>query len=124
VLTDVRDLGAVDALAQAAVGAFGLTPAGFCAQATVDAARNQHADTTQIVHQQALADLQAELFRVRVAVNQVRAEVSRALDAAVVSRDLDKTIASAASSLNDLDDVIARIHRRLGQHGPTAEGKP
>ncbi|MEV4628221.1 hypothetical protein AB0J90_18280 [Micromonospora sp. NPDC049523] len=95
----------------------GLTPTGFCAQAALDAARSVHMNATERAEQQALARLQAEMFRTRVTVNQMRSELGRILDAASDERrtptDLDAAIARAADSLAGLDAAISLIHGRF-----------
>jgi len=95
----------------------GLTPTGFCAQAALDAARGRHTDRAEQAGLQALARLQAELFRIRVAVNQMPAELGRGVDASNADGHtlaaLDIATAHAADSLADLDDVISRIHQRF-----------
>lgn len=60
-----------------AANQLGLTPTGFCAHAALDAARSLHTGTAERMEHEALSNLQAELFQVRVALNQLRAELAR-----------------------------------------------
>lgn len=62
----------------------------------------------------ALAWLQAELLCIRVALNQVRADLNQTATSA--SRDVaNNAAASAAASLADLDHVISQLHLQLAQ---------
>lgn len=99
----------------AAASRFGLTPTGFCAHAALAAAR----DTGERMEHEALANLQAELMRVRVTINQTRADLGRNVDNSG-SRShahavLDIAIAKIAESFASLDDLISRIDRRLSR---------
>jgi hypothetical protein len=101
----------------AAADRYGLTPTGFCSQATLDAARNLPTGTTaERMEHEALGNLQAGLFQARVTLNQLRAELEHTRnDTRATIDDLDKTITGAADALADLDNAISRIHRRLGR---------
>lgn len=102
-----------------AANQLGLTPTGFCAHAALDAARHLHTGTTERMEHEALINLQAELFQARVALNQLRAELSRTRHDERASPDgLDPTITRAASALADLDAVVSRVHRRLAPPSP------
>jgi hypothetical protein len=94
----------------------GLTPTGYCAQAAIDTARNLHTDTPERAHRQALADLQAELLHIRVALNQIGTELRHT--SSTPPDDLARTIASTNCSLTRLDAVITSIHHQLAQHRP------
>jgi uncharacterized protein (DUF1778 family) len=102
-----------------AANQLGLTPTGFCAHAALDAARHLHTGTTVRMEHQTLTNLQAELFQARVALNHLRAELSRTRHDERASPDgLDTIIARAASALADLDAVVSRVHRRLAHPSP------
>jgi uncharacterized protein (DUF1778 family) len=108
-VTDGEDAEIANAATQ-----LGLTPTGFCAHAALDAARNLHTGSTERMEYEALTNLQAELFQARVALNQLRAELSCTHHDKRASPDgLDKTLARAASALADLDAIVSRVHRRL-----------
>ena len=107
----------------AAADLAGLTPTGFCAQAALDAARDLHT-ATELVEHQALGDLQAELFQARVALNHLRAKLSRTQDPAATPDHLATTIDDAARSLTWLDDVVSLIHHQLAQHPSTTQADP
>jgi len=95
---------------------FGLTPTGFCAQASLDAARNLPTGPVERMEHEALGNLQAELFQTRVTINQLRTELNQTRNEGRGSTDdLDKLIARTAHAVADLDSTISRIHRRLGQ---------
>jgi septal ring factor EnvC (AmiA/AmiB activator) len=98
----------------------GLTPTGFCALAAIDAARGHQTYTpAEQAQLQALAHLQTELLRTRTTINQMRAELGRAIDAnADDPETLDSAIQDAATSLHRIDDVISHIHQRLAQRRP------
>ncbi len=102
----------------AAADLAGLTPTGFCAQTALDAARNLHTNTVERIEHQVLGSLQAELFHARVTVNQLRAELGRTIDHPNADGEsstvLNTAITEATGALSSLDDVISRIHRRLG----------
>jgi RNA processing factor Prp31 len=115
-----------DEYAEIATGAdqFGLTATGFCAQAALDAARNPHSGTVERMEHQALGNLQADLFRARVTLNQFRADLEHTHnDTRVTADDLDKVIVRATHALADLDNAISRIHRRLGPHGSAGSAR-
>lgn len=95
----------------------GQTPTGYCAQAALDTARNLHTDTPERAHRQALADLQAELLHIRVALNQTSTELSHT--SSTSPDDLARTTASTNRSLTRLDAVITSIHHQLAQPQPT-----
>jgi hypothetical protein len=97
----------------------GLTPTGYCAQAALDTARNLHTDTAERAHRQALADLQAELLHIRVALNQISTELSHT--SGTSPDDLARAIASTNRSLASLDAVITSIHHQLAQHRHPAQ---
>jgi hypothetical protein len=102
---------------RAAAQRVGLTPTGFCAHAALNAARgHQTYPAVEQAHLQELVNLQIELATTRVAINQIRA----ALDQAGTARtdqgchnELAQTIVHAASTLVSVDEVTARIGRRL-----------
>ncbi len=98
----------------AAADQAGLTPTGFCAQAALDAARGPNAEST---HMHTLASLQALLFELRVAVNQMRTELRDQHDPANVEPGAqatpDNVITYATMCLTRLDDVISSIHGHL-----------
>ncbi len=99
-----------------AANQFGFTPAGFCAQAALDAARNLHTGTAERMEHEALGNLQAELFQARVTLNQLRAELARHHDANDrTTADRDEIIARAARSIAGLDGIISRVHRQMSQ---------
>lgn len=89
----------------------GLTPTSYCAQAALDTARNLHTDTPERAHRQALADLQAELLHIRVALNRTSAVLSHT--SSTSPDDLAQTTASTNRSLTSLDAVITSIHHQL-----------
>ncbi|MDW5323260.1 plasmid mobilization protein [Plantactinospora sp. KLBMP9567] len=91
----------------------GLTPTGFCAQAALDTARNLHTTATEQIENESLATLQAELFRTRVALNQLRAELIHTRDNRASTKALDTTITNTGDALANLDSVVSRIHHRL-----------
>ncbi|MEU0486090.1 hypothetical protein ABZ260_43850, partial [Streptosporangium sp. NPDC006013] len=69
----------------------------------------------QMEHE-ALSNLQAELFQVRVALNQLRAEVARHHDTEDhTTADVNEVNANAAGSVAGLDGIISRIHCQLTQ---------
>ena len=95
---------------------YGLTPTGFCSQAALDTARNAHTGATEPMEHKSLGNLQGELFQTRLAVNQLRAELHRTRsDSPAATDDLDKLITRAGDLVADPDDIVSRIHRRLGQ---------
>jgi chemotaxis protein histidine kinase CheA len=95
---------------------FGLTPTGFCAQASLDAARNLPTGTVERMEYEALGNLQGELLQARVMLNQLRAELDHTRDDRRASPDdLDKVIARTAHAVADLDSITSRIHRRLAR---------
>jgi hypothetical protein len=93
-----------------------LTPTGFCAHAALAAAR----DSGERMEHEALANLQAELMRVRVTINQARADLGRNVDdsgsMSHTRAALDIEIAKSAASFASLDDLIFRIDRRLSRN--------
>lgn len=102
-----------------AASRFGLTPTGFCAHAALDAARRLLTGTTERMEHETLANLQAELFDVRVALNQLRAELDcTGRDERVSPGALDPAIARAAGALASLDAVVSRVHRQLARPSP------
>ncbi len=110
-LTDDEDAEVAHAAHQ-----LGLTPAGFCAHAALDAARKLHTGTTERMEHEALANLQAELFQLRVTLNQLRVEFARHHDTNDRAKvECEEIIARAACSMTGLDAVISRIHRRFRQ---------
>jgi hypothetical protein len=114
-VTDRENTEIVNAASQ-----LGLTPTGFCAHAALDAARHLQTGTTERIEREALANLQAELFQARVALNQLRTELGRTGRGERASPDgFDPTIARAANTLANLDAVVSRVHRRLT--GPNGE---
>src|SRR6266508_6065321 len=91
-----------------------LTPTGFCAQAALDTARtlNTLADKAE---NHALGSMQAELFHARVALNQLRTDLTLArADARTSPKDLDNAVARAVQAVANVDNVITHIHRQLG----------
>jgi hypothetical protein len=93
----------------------GVTQAGYCARAALDAARGTH-NPTEHAELQALAHLQVELFHTRVALNEVRTAITDAAANTSTARpESDGASAQAARSLADLDELISRIHQWLGQ---------
>lgn len=98
----------------------GLTLTGYCAQASLDTARNNHTYTpAEQAELQALARLQVELSRARAAINHTRAEIARAAGTANPSRStqtsLNKVIAQAARSLTNINSLVMQIHEQLDQ---------
>lgn len=101
----------------AAADRLGLTPTGFCAHAALAAARG--ANTGERMEYEALANLQAELLRLRVTINQTRAELCQSIEGSRSSSRahaaLDIAITTAAESFTSLDDLISRIDQRLSR---------
>jgi uncharacterized protein (DUF1778 family) len=91
----------------------GLTPTGFCAQAALDAARAMNTIIEQAEYK-ALGTLQAELFRARVTINQLRVALAGHLDPSTTG-DHDKIIVRTVRTVAGVDDVISRIHRLIGE---------
>jgi uncharacterized protein (DUF1778 family) len=115
----IRVTDSEDAEIANAANQLGLTPTGFCAHAALDAARNLHTGTTERMEQEALTNLQAELFQARVALNRLRAELHLTRDdERTSSDDLDKAVARAGHAIADLDNLTARIHQRLATPRP------
>jgi uncharacterized protein (DUF1778 family) len=105
-----------DAEIAAAAHELGLTPAGFCAHAALDAARHLHTGTTERMEHETLANLQAELFQARITLNQLCVELARHHGTSNhATADVNEIITRAARSIAGLDDVISRVHRRLPQ---------
>ncbi len=91
-----------------------LTPTGFCAQAALDTARNLNTLANK-AENHALGSLQAELFHARVALNQLRTDLTLArADARTSPKDLDNAVARAVQAVANVDNVITHIHRQLG----------
>jgi hypothetical protein len=92
----------------------GVTQAGHCARAALDAAPGTH-DPTEHAELQALAHLQVELFRIRVALNEVRSTITDAASTSTAHTEYCWVSAQAARSLTDLDQLVSRIHQRIDQ---------
>src|SRR6266498_276697 len=91
-----------------------LSPTGFCAQAALDTARNLNTLANK-AENHALGSLQAELFHARVALNQLRTDLTLArADARTSPKDLDNAVARAVQAVANVDNVITHIHRQLG----------
>ena len=102
-----------------AASRLGFTPTGFCAHAALDATRHLQTGTNERMEHEALANLQAELFQARVALNPLRAELGCTGPDERASPDgLDPTITRAANTLANLDAVVPRVHRRLDPPSP------
>lgn len=94
----------------------GLTPTGYCAQAALETARKLHTATIERAYRQALADLQAELFNIRVALNQTSTELRH--NTSTCPDELARTLTSTNYSLTRLDTAITNIHHQLTPHPP------
>ncbi|MFC0532826.1 hypothetical protein [Phytohabitans kaempferiae] len=96
----------------------GLTPTGYCAEAALVAARNQHTVTTPAATEhEALAELQAELFDARTAVNRVGGNLNQAVAAlnsvGKAPAWLHSAVATCVRTVQALDEVVSAVHRRL-----------
>lgn len=87
---------------RAAASAVGVTPTGFCAEATIAAAERAEA-AYRDPRREALAALQAELF----AVQTTLAQVGTGPDVGTVADRCGETLAA-------VDELVTRIHRALG----------
>ena len=101
-----------------AAAAVGLTPTGYAAKAAVEAASAGQAPIPAAVGGGAdLRELQRELFAARRAVNMIGSNLNQAAAAANSTGVLPEWTADAvrlcASAVARLDEVTARIHRRL-----------
>ena len=94
----------------------GLTPAGYAAQAVVGAARRKE-PVGATGFSGGLRELQRELFAARRAVNMFGFNVNQAAAAANSTGDLPdwaiEAVQVCAHAVAHLDQVTARIHRRL-----------
>lgn len=100
----------------AAAAAAGVTPTGFCAETSLAAARGKPSPTLDPAHE-ALAELQAELFDVRVAVGRIGTNLNQAvaaLNATGIAPDwLVRAVALCERRMQRIDAVIAKVDRRL-----------
>jgi hypothetical protein len=78
-------------------------------------ARNLHDGAVGLSGHEALTNLQAELFHVRVTLNQFRAELVHHGDNYRAATDGDEIIARATHASDGLDGIISRVQRRLTQ---------
>jgi hypothetical protein len=93
----------------------GVTQAGYCARAALDAARGIH-NPTEHASLQTLAHLQVELFRIRIALNECRTVFADATASTSAARsEFGEATAQAAHTLVGLDGLVARIHQQLDQ---------
>lgn len=96
----------------------GLTPTGFCAVAALAAARGETAAVTpQQIEFEALANLQADLFDVRSAVNRVGTNLNQAVTALNSSGEapvwLRAVVGMCARTLAAVDEVVSTVHWRV-----------
>jgi hypothetical protein len=99
----------------------GLTPAGFCANAAVAAARGAAAPGGLVcgtgVTRYELAELQRDLFAARTAVIRTGTNLNQATAALNATGEapawLDQAVRRCERSLGQLDAVVAEVDRRL-----------
>ena len=103
-------------LIDAAAAAVGLTRTGYAGKAAVEAAATGQAPTA-VGGGEDLRELQRELFAARRAVNMIGSNLNQAAAAANSTGQLPQWTADAvglcAAAVARLDEVTARIHRRL-----------
>jgi len=99
----------------------GLTPAGFCANAALAAARGTTAPGSLVagagVTRYELAELQRELFAARTAVIRTGTNLNQATAALNATGEapawLDHAVKRCERSLDQLDAIVSDIDRRL-----------
>jgi hypothetical protein len=94
----------------------GMTPTGFCAEAALSTARGVRSAAMDPARE-SLADAQAELFDVRVALGRIGTNLNQAvaaLNATGHAPDwLERVVLLCERRMQRLDDVIERVDRRL-----------
>ena len=95
-----------------------MTPTGFCAVAALAAARGGlGAVAPERVEFEALANVQADLFDLRSAVNRVGTNLNQAVTALHSTGEapvwLRTVVAMCARTLARVDEVISTVHRRV-----------
>jgi hypothetical protein len=109
-------------LIQEAAEAADLTVAGFCGMAALAAARRINTADLAVPDSDspdgdALAEMQRELFAARVAVNRAGTNVNQAVaelnSTGVPPIWLEHAVERFIKTLEELDVVVSRIHRRL-----------
>lgn len=106
---------------QVAAVAARMTVTGFCARAALSVARREPVRATSAGHTpdgvQDLAELQAELFAARTAVNRTGTNLNQAVVAlnssGVAPVWLEHAVERVSRAVAELDAVAVRIHRRL-----------
>ena len=100
----------------AAAAAAGLTPTGLCAEATLSAIRGARSAALD-PDREPFADLQAELFDVRVAVGRIGTNLNQAVAAFNATGEppdwLEQVALLCERRMERLDEVIGRVDRRL-----------
>jgi hypothetical protein len=100
----------------AAAAAAGVTPTGFCAEAALSAARSVRF-TALSPDRETFADLQTQLFDVRVAVGRIGTNLNQAVAAFNATGEppdwLQRVAVLCERRMERLDEVIARVDRRL-----------
>jgi hypothetical protein len=96
----------------------GLTPTGFCAVASLAAARGETGTAVpSSAEYEALRDLQADLFDVRTAVNRVGANLNQTVTALNATGDAPQWLRTVAAmcgrTLSAVDEVVSTLHRRI-----------
>ena len=103
-------------LIDTAAAAAQLTPTGYTAKAAVEAASAGQAPTAAGTGED-LRELQRELFAARRALNMIGSNLNQAAAAANSTGELPDsaadTVRLCAAAVARLDEVTARIHRRL-----------
>jgi hypothetical protein len=101
---------------EAAAARVGVTPTGFCAEAAVAAARGTPPASLDPA-KETFAELQAELFDTRVAVGRIGTNLNQAVAALNATGEapdwLGRAVALCEQRMDRLDEVIARVVRRL-----------
>jgi hypothetical protein len=100
----------------AAAAAAGVTPTGFCAEAALSAARGVQSAALDPARE-TFSDLQVELFDTRVALGRIGTNLNQAVAALNATGDppdwLERVVVLCERRMRRLDDVLARVDRRL-----------
>jgi hypothetical protein len=101
---------------ETAAAAVGLTQTGFCAEAALSTAHGVRSSLLDPAHE-TFADVQAELFDTRVALGRIGTNLNQAVAALNATGDppdwLKRVVALCERRMERLDEVIARVDRRL-----------
>jgi uncharacterized protein (DUF1778 family) len=99
-----------------AAEAMDMTATGFCASAALAAAQPDTDDQHDITDEE-LAEMQRELYAARVAVNRAGVNLNQAVAELNTTGTppvwLEDAVARSVKAVEELDEVVSRIHRRL-----------